>query len=182
MSWSDDDRRLGMDRAISRRDFLNGAAILGAAAALPLTGRPVFAQASPYPPALTGLRGQTDADFAAMHAIRDGSFFETAGDPTATGEHYDLVVVGAGLSGLTAAHLYRRQKPGARVLVLDNTDDFGGHAVRNEFTASNGRLVIGYGGSESRQTPSFFPPAVNQVLADIGVDVEGPYKPEHYRY
>lgn len=172
MSWSDDDRRLGMDRPISRRDFLNGAALLGAAAALPLTGRPVFAQGAPYPPALTGLRGQTDADFAVMHAIRDGSFWDTAGTPVATGEHYDLVVVGAGISGLAAAHLYRRQKPGARVLVLDNTDDFGGHAVRNEFTASNGRLVIGYGGSESLQTPSFFTPAVNEVLADIGIDVE----------
>jgi spermidine dehydrogenase len=172
MSWSADDRRLGMDRAISRRDFLNGAAVLGAAAALPLTGRPVFAQAAPYPPALTGLRGQTDADFAVMHAIRDGTFWDAAGPPAATGEHYDLIVVGAGLSGLTAAHLYRRQKPGARVLVLDNTDDFGGHAVRNEFTAANGRFVIGYGGSESLQTPSFFTPAVNQVLADIGVDVE----------
>jgi spermidine dehydrogenase len=172
MPWSTDDIRLGMHRAISRRDFLNGAAVLGAAAALPLGARPSLAQGSPYPPALTGLRGQTDADFAVMHAIRDGSFWDTAGTPTATGEHYDLVVVGAGISGLAAAVLYRQQKPGARVLVLDNTDDFGGHAVRNEFTASNGRLVIGYGGSESLQTPSFFTPAVSKLLTDVGIDVE----------
>jgi spermidine dehydrogenase len=172
MPWSTDDIRLGMHRAISRRDFLNGAAVLGAAATLPLGSRPTFAQASPYPPAFTGLRGQTDADFAVMHAIRDGSFWDTAGTPAATGEHYDLVVIGAGISGLAAAVLYRQQKPGARVLVLDNTDDFGGHAVRNEFTAANGRLVIGYGGSESLQTPSFFTPAVNKLLADVGVDVE----------
>src|SRR5262249_61300692 len=71
-------------------------------------------------------------------------------------ERYDLVVVGAGISGLAAAAFYRRAAgPSARILVLDNHDDFGGHAKRNEF-ALDGRLVIGYGGRgtiHSPQTP-----------------------------
>src|SRR6266568_3840995 len=63
-------------------------------------------------------------------------------------ERYDLVVVGGGISGLAAAYFYRRAKPQARILVLDNHDDFGGHAKRNEFTV-DGRLLMGYGGSQS---------------------------------
>ena len=51
-------------------------------------------------------------------------------------EDYDLVVVGAGLSGLAAAHFYREQRPAARILLLDNHDDFGGHAKRNEFNST----------------------------------------------
>jgi len=81
-------------------------------------------------------------------------------------------VVGAGISGLAAGFLFR-QRVGAkaRILILDNTDDFGGHAKRNEFTASDGRLVIGYAGSQTLQTPSFFTPAVAKLIADVGIDL-----------
>lgn len=179
MGRRQEDRRLGMGRAITRRDFLDGVALgttaLGfGAAGLGGFGRPAFAQgaAAAYPPALTGLRGQTDADFAVMHAIRDDDFWANAGTPEPSGEHYDLVVVGAGISGLAAAFLFRqRLGDAARVLILDNTDDFGGHAKRNEFTASDGRLVIGYGGSQTLQTPSFFSPAVAKLVADVGIDL-----------
>ena len=105
-----------------------------------------------------------------MHAVRDGTFWNDAPEPEATGETYDLVVVGGGISGLTAALLYRQQKPEAKVLILENNEGFGGHAVRNEFIASNGKTIIGYGGSQSLQTPSFFSPLVNQVMADIGIE------------
>ena len=91
-----------------------------------------------------------------MHSLRDGTFWQNAGAPEATGETYDLVVVGGGISGLAAAFLYRQQTGGkARVLILENHDDFGGHAKRNEFTAANGKQLIGYGGSQSLQTPSY---------------------------
>ncbi len=90
---------------------------------------------------------------------------------TDTGETYDLVVVGAGISGLAAAFLYRQQA-GAdkRVLILDPLEDFGGHAKRNEFTASNGARLIGYGGSQTMQTPSYFSAAVNRLLSDVGIE------------
>jgi spermidine dehydrogenase len=165
-----------MDRPITRRDFLDGIALtVGGAAALSAFGAG-RAQAAPiedaaYPPRSTGLQGQTDASRLVAHGLRDGSYWASAGPVRDTGEAYDLVVVGAGISGLAAAFLYRQQA-GAdkRVLVIDPLADFGGHAKRNEFTASNGALLVGYGGSQSMQTPSYFSPAVTQLLADIGIE------------
>jgi spermidine dehydrogenase len=168
------DRDLGMGRPISRRDFLDGVALTVGAAALggPLT-RSAFAAgpAAAYPPKLTGLRGHHEGSYNVMHSVRDGTFWDKAGAPEATGERYDLVVVGGGISGLAAAVQYRKQAgAGARILVLENHDDFGGHAKRNEFTSAGGRMILGYGGSQSLQTPSYFSPAVNALLADIGVE------------
>lgn len=162
------DRELGLSRPIARRDFLNGTALAIGAALAP--GMAQAGSSTPYPPALTGLRGHHAGSFETMHAIRDGTFFKTAGAIEETREHYDLVVVGGGISGLAAAYLYRQQwGPKARILILDNHDDFGGHAKRNEFTASNGKLLLGYGGSQSLQTPSYFSPAVKQLLRELGV-------------
>ncbi|WP_246737407.1 FAD/NAD(P)-binding protein [Nordella sp. HKS 07] len=170
---SHDERALGMDRQITRREFLDGMLVTAGAFAAAGTGT-VLAETgpAPYPPALTGLRGQAQASFSLLHALRDGAFWEKARAPDATGEIYDLVVVGGGISGLTA-YLYRQQAGAeARVLILENCDDFGGHARRNEFTAHNGTRIIGYGGSQSLQTPSYFSPAVKQLLRDIAVDTE----------
>ncbi len=168
------DAELGMCASITRRDFLNGTAfavggLLAAGGASPAIA------AENYPPALTGLRGHHAGSFEGMHklmrASRDGEIFE-AGQVTQTGETYDLVVIGAGISGLAAAYLYRQQNgPASKILLLDNHDDFGGHAKRNEFTSSSGKKLIGYGGSQSLQTPSYFSPAVNTLLASLGVDV-----------
>jgi spermidine dehydrogenase len=171
------DRALGMDRKISRRDFLDGVAIgAGALAAAGVSGlgvRGARADGSAYPPALTGLRGHNPEAFSVMHAVRDGTFWDSAGAPEDTGESYDLVVVGGGISGLAAAFLYRQQAGDkVKVLILENHDDFGGHARRNEFTASNGAKLIGYGGSQSLQTPSYFTPAVQALLRDVGIDTE----------
>ncbi len=132
--------------------------------------RPAVAQAVADPAVLTGLQGQTDAAQNVMHSIRDSSFWSNNPAITASTETYDLVVVGAGISGLSAAFLYRQQRPDAKILLIDPLDDFGGHAKRNEFTASNGQRLIGYGGSQSMQTPSFFSPAVTQLLADVGIE------------
>ena len=171
MAWSDKDKRLGMDRGITRRDFLDGVALAIGSTALGGWGaRPAQAQTSAYPPAGTGLRGQTDAAQNVMHAIRDGSFWSSNPSVADTGEVYDLVVVGAGISGLAAAFTYRQQKPGAKVLLIDPLEDFGGHAKRNEFTTAAGKRMIGYGGSQSMQTPSYFSPAVNATLAAIGIE------------
>ena len=165
MAASEYERALGMHRPISRRDFINGIAI-GAGASL--AGFPMAAGALPR----GEFQGQTDQNFAVMHALRDKSFWETAGIPEASGEHYDLIVVGAGISGLAAAFLFQQQAgAGSRILILDNSEDFGGHARRNEFTAANGRRIFGYGGSESFQSPGFFSPAVSKFIADAGIDL-----------
>src|SRR5947209_13642048 len=150
----DYDRYLGMDRPITRRDFMNGAAMMIGAVMLP--GGNKFgssAHSEPQdrpgydPSSLTGLRGSHPGSFEIAHSLRDGSFWESAGKPIDTRETYDLVVVGGGISGLAAAHFFReRAGRAARILILENHDDFGGHAKRNEFHLG-GRLQLLNGGT-----------------------------------
>ena len=120
---------------------------------------------------LRGLRGQHAGSFEAAHAfVRDRARFAVETLPAE--ERYDLVVVGGGISGLAAAWFYRRAAGAqARILVLDNHDDFGGHAKRNEFML-DGRLIIGYGGSQSIDSPnSWWSDVGKGLLRDLGVDV-----------
>src|SRR4029077_5435638 len=142
MSQEKRDRELGMYGPISRRDFLNGAAFSIGSAALgePLLASLGISDDAPekalgyYPPALQGMRGNHDGSFASAHHLRDGQKWDASGVPESTGEIYDLLVVGGGISGLAAAYFFRRRAgKNARVLILDNHDDFGGHAKRNEF-------------------------------------------------
>lgn len=167
---------LGLDRAISRRDFVGGVAASGALLACPLGSRAADA-ATPGTPctadpsALTGLRGTPPGSFEVAHAMRDrGHWRDEAID---SGESYDLVVVGAGLGGLATAHFYRQiHGPAARILILDPQDDFGGHARRNTFDV-RGRRLIGYGGTEQLYPgPGAFSARALQVLIDTGVDFE----------
>ena len=156
------DRELGMDRPITRRDFLQGVSI---AVGGSLLSRRSFA-AGAYPPALMGLRGSHDGSFEIAHALRDGQSFNGVD----TNESYDLIVVGGGISGLAAAYFYRKAMGrDARILVLDNHDDFGGHAKRNEFV-HEGRTFIGYGGTQSIDTPSSYSPEAIGLLKELGVD------------
>jgi spermidine dehydrogenase len=177
----DNDSELGMDQPITRRDFLNGMAIaataalpIGAAFAhgdSPLAGPlPAAAQdaAGYYPPLLTGLRGDHPGSFEAAHALRDGAS-EPA--PTDTGETYDLIIVGAGISGLSAAHFYRaRTSPRARILILDNHDDFGGHAKRNEYHL-DGALHLMNGGTLEIDSPRPYSRVATGLLHTLGIDV-----------
>jgi spermidine dehydrogenase len=156
---------------ITRRDFLDGVA-LSIGARLAPDGFPTAGAAAPvYPPALTGLRGQHDGSFEPAHTMAfEGKRYRVGG--LRVEEEHDCIVVGAGISGLAAAHFYReRFGQDARILVLDNHDDFGGHARRNEF-ATGERLLIGYGGSEALQSPQAnFSAVVNALLQDLGVDL-----------
>ena len=165
------DRELGMGRRITRRDFIDGVAIgLGASALAPWLGALEAQGAALYPPARMGLRGSHAGSFELFHALRDGSFWAAAGRPRRVDRDYDLVVVGGGISGLAAAHYYRKANPGARVLVLDNHDDFGGHAKRNEFRAG-GRTIIGYGGTQSIDSPAPYSATAKALISDLGIDV-----------
>jgi len=165
------DHKLGMDRAITRRDFINGVSVAIGASLVPACARERDpAAAGPpamYPPGRTGMRGSHPGSFENAHATVQGRRW-AVGTPD---EHYDLVVAGAGISGLTAAYLYRRDvNPDARILVLDNHDDFGGHAKRNEFTL-DGRKFIGFGGTMFIEAPHTYPAVSKQVLRELGIDV-----------
>src|SRR5208282_2854132 len=123
-----------------------------------------------YPPGKTGLRGDHLGSFEAMHKVRDGAFWEDAPKPVDTGESYDLVVVGGGISGLAAAHFFHRTAGDkARVLILENHDDFGGHAKRNEFHAGN-RTILGFGGTYSIESPSPYSAVAKGLIEDLGID------------
>ena len=157
-----------MSNEITRRDFLDGVALTIAAGIAPKDLFGASAAAS-YPPALTGDRGSTPAAYLVAHAVRDGKRFDPGKSPI--DETFDLVVIGAGISGLAAAHFYRASHPKARVLILENHDEFGGHARRNEFTV-NGRSLIGYGGSEAIQSPrSEWSKTALGLLTAVGIDV-----------
>jgi spermidine dehydrogenase len=158
-----------MSNTINRRDFLGGTALAIAAGLTPLAQ--LRAQADRYyPPSLTGLRGSHPGSFEVAHQVgREGKSFDISG--LAVEQSFDLVVVGGGISGLAAAWFYRERHPTARILILENHDDFGGHAKRNEFQVGD-RLLLGYGGTESLQSPkTFFSKTVNRLLHALGVDV-----------
>jgi spermidine dehydrogenase len=166
--WSDEE--LGMGRPITRRDFLDGVAI--GVGALAVGGAGEALAKGPYPPARQGMRGYTTAAMRVPHALRDGTFWDHAGKPKDTGERYDLVVVGGGISGLAAARFYQREfGHDARILILDALDDFGGHARRNEFRAGR-RTIVGYGGSQSLESPSTFSAPAKRLLEDIDIEVK----------
>ncbi|MGB2314451.1 MAG: FAD-dependent oxidoreductase [Porticoccaceae bacterium] len=170
-----------MKKTITRRDFLNGAAIavVGAGTVLPRSLLALEQQAksqftdtlrsSYYPPTLTGIRGSHDGSYEVAHELAwNGNRPEQYEQ---SDETYDLVIVGGGISGLSAAYLYL-QKAGAdkKVLILDNHDDFGGHAKRNEFH-SGGHMLLGIGGSVNLETYAFSD-TVNRVLAELGIDFD----------
>src|SRR5271166_2501844 len=183
------DQELGMDRGISRRDFLNGVAVgvggnllAGSLGAERLIAAGVLDEPSPkktpdnYPPAKLGMRGDHDGSFSMAHRMRDGESADSLGEATQTGESYDLVVVGGGISGLAAAYRFR-QKAGksAKILILDNHDDFGGHAKRNEFQAG-GRMLLSYGGTQSIESPGNYSEEARGLLRELGIDTQKFYR------
>lgn len=173
------DRVLGMNRGITRRDFLNGCALtIGASLT---AGSPAWlemmaaADTAPekdpsyYPPAKTGMRGSHDGSWEVAHGMRDG---QTWPDATPDQESYDLIVVGGGISGLAAAYFFRKfAGSNSKILVLDNHDDFGGHAKRNEFKTGK-RLLIGYGGTQSLEAPHHYSKEAFGLLQELGIEVD----------
>jgi spermidine dehydrogenase len=173
-----------MGARITRRDFLNGVALtvgasivppeMWAAAAADLQSE---AQDVPgyYPPGKTGLRGSHRGSFETMHKVRDGAFWDDVPKTVDTGESYDLVIVGGGISGLAAAHYFRKAAGDkTRILILENHDDFGGHAKRNEFRAGGRtgvRTVLGFGGTYSIESPWPYSAVAKALIEELGIDV-----------
>ena len=175
------DRELGMERRITRRDFLNGVGVtIGASLAAPNTvlgemlsrADAEYApekEAGYYPPAKTGCAGITMGRGKWRMRCAMGRNFRQAKKEK---ESFDLIVVGGGISGLAAAYFYRQQAgEKAKILVLDNHDDFGGHAKRNEFT-SGGKRLIGYGGTQSIAGPNLYSAQAKQLFTELGIEVK----------
>ena len=168
---------LGMNRPITRRDFVGGVAVAisgsmawrwseAGAPAASYEQRQVHANT--YPPVRTGMRGSHEGSYEVAHRLRDGVRWDS---PEETGEHYDLIVVGGGLSGLAAAWFFREAVPAARILILDNHDDFGGHAKRNEFWHGD-RMLLSHGGTENIQDFNRYNEAGRRLMVALGVEVE----------
>jgi spermidine dehydrogenase len=168
-------RELGMDRKIARRDFLNGVAVgIGVLG----TALPAAAQATPqteaanYPPLRSGLRGNYPAAVDIFNPIRQGQYAKFPVADSEISEDYDLVIVGGGISGLSAAYFYQlAMGKQSKILILDNHDDFGGHAKRNEFHYK-GKKFIGYGGTQGIATPFPYSYAAKSLVRELGIEVE----------
>ena len=184
------ERELGMDRAISRRDFLNGVGVVAASTLMPgcsslrNSDRYDGARATDgYPPARMGLRGSHPGSFEVAHQLAFAGRSDWGPVQEPDPDLYDLIVVGAGISGLAAAHFFRQHEPNARILILDNHDDFGGHAKRNEFKVGD-RSLIGYGGSQTLEDPYDYSDVTKALLYDIGIRLErfeSAYDKDFYR-
>jgi spermidine dehydrogenase len=183
---SNEDRRLGLDRSITRKDFL-GATLLGVGSTLlgapspaawldrvVRTGRaPVAAPQDPW----TGYggvgdyaasNGNTMPVLEAAHRLRDGAHADIAASAVDTGEMYDLVVVGGGISGLTAAWAFARERGGrGRCLVLENHPIFGGEAKQNEFEVDGVRLVAPQGSNQFGAPRAGSESLANEVWTDL---------------
>ena len=173
-----------MAARVTRRDFLNGVAFGAGGVLLNACGLdgepgPMATHNSPtefdpppssvyYPPTLSGMRGSHEGSYEVAHALAWRG--EKPAHYEQLDEHYDLVVVGAGMSGLAAAWFYRKKMgPKARILILDNHDDFGGHAKRNEFY-QDGSMILSPGGAQNLENPGNYSEVASGLLADIGID------------
>jgi spermidine dehydrogenase len=171
------DRDLGMNRPITRRDFVGGVAVAisgsmawrwseAGAPAASYEQRQVHANT--YPPLRTGMRGSHEGSYEVAHQLRDGARWN---NPEETGERYDLIVVGGGLSGLASAWFYRDAVSDARILILDNHDDFGGHAKRNEFWHGD-RMLLSFGGTENISDLNRYGEPARRLIGELGIEVD----------
>jgi spermidine dehydrogenase len=173
------DKDLGMGRPIKRRDFLNGVAVASLASMMPRLAQSGLCSfpdsiadiSSVYPPLRTGMRGSHDGAYEIAHQLARQGRTDWGPVQESNSDDYDLIVVGAGISGLAAAHFYRKEHPNAQILILDNHDDFGGHAKRNEFQLGD-QMILAHGGSQTNKEPGGYSKISKDLLKDLGVDTQ----------
>ena len=189
--------------SITRRDFVGGTLVGSGAALLSANAPGAMAMSKPSPPDFklgrtvplplndlnkdwTGYggvgdyavaNGNTHAEVNAAHTLRNGDFQGRVRDAEDTGEEYDLVVVGAGFAGCTAAYTLLKEKPDARVLICDNLEMFGGEARHNEFEVDGYQLWAPQGSTgavwplhEAKKVEMYSP-----IWAELGL-------PEHFEW
>jgi len=174
------------ESGLKRRQFVNGLAAISVSTALAPAGHLVASETGSvaqgvapytpnYPPSLTGLRGSHVGSFEIAHALAlDGANWPAP--ESQTDSLYDLIVIGAGISGLAAAWTFQRAaEEKSRILILDNHDDFGGHAKRNEFTL-DGQTLIGFGGSQTMENPRSYSRGTRALLEDLGIELGNFYE------
>ncbi|MDT0551722.1 NAD(P)-binding protein [Urechidicola vernalis] len=177
------DEQLGMNKSIARRDFIQATALTSLGLMLStscvFTNKEKESLVKDYPPLKTGMRGSHDGSYETAHALaRQGVQFK---NPVDTDEYYDLIIVGAGISGLTAAYEYRKKfGDESKILILDNHDDFGGHAKRNEFDQSS-CMRLSWGGTMNLEYTSFSQPVLD-FIAELGIDVNALHKKIKFDY
>ena len=172
------DTKLGLGRNIKRRDFIGGVglALSGSALSCAWAESPTpldlssASHNSDYPPIRTGMRGSHPGSFEIAHELRDGKRW-TGAAVQGIDEQYDLVVAGAGISGLSAAWFYQEANPKAKILILDNHDDFGGHAKRNEFWHQD-QLLLAYGGAVNIENFNEYGPDAQRLIRAVGISPE----------
>ena len=192
------DDELGLDAPITRRDFVHVTAAGLAGLALVGCRDPDAAEGGASVGAGPGARGATEAlpdgwygyggvgDYASSHgntpevvrvahALSDGGLEAAIAGATETGEHYDLVIVGAGIAGLSAAHHFRRLHPRGRCLVLENHPIFGGEAKRNEFEVDGARIAGPQGSNDFSVPPATGDP--DDYFSALGIPREFEYAP-----
>jgi spermidine dehydrogenase len=171
------DRELGMHRKITRRDFLNGVAVTAGAAMMPWDlSAAGFEQAavgpenSPhyYPPALAGMRGSHPGSFEAAHALRDHTFWDSAGKPEDTGETYDLIIVGGSIQRTGGSTSTEPRETIAHV--FSKTTTISAYAKRNEFHVGRA-FRLGFGGTFSIESPAPYSAVAKAVIEELGIDV-----------
>ncbi len=187
-----DDRELGLAAAITRRDFLNttllgsGAGLLAAMAPLDWLQRSALQQGTDEFTGYGGTgdyarsNGNTLPVLQAAHRLRDGAYRNLPANTTDTGQTYDLIIVGGGLSGLTAAWAYQKATGGAkRCLVLENHPIFGGEAKQNEFVVRGTRLVAPQGSNQFGAPRAGSGSLSDEVWSDLGLPRAFEYQPMH---
>ena len=143
---------LGMNASITRRDFLGSTLLASGALLLEGVAPAELLAADDEFSGYGGVgeysrsNGNTLEVLQAGHKMRDRAYDPLPADTVDTGETYDCVIVGGGISGLAAALFFLRLAgPGKSVLILENHPIFGGEAKQNEFQVDGQRLIAHQG-------------------------------------